>query len=120
MADEDPTRRDSATPEEADLGRAIHLLVPGWRVFGRYTLENQLGRGELSVVWRAHDELLDEAVALKFVAESVAQDALAVDDLRQKTARARWLGHPHIVRVNDFMRDNTLATGSIALLGGSF
>ena len=72
-----------------------------------------MGRGETSVVWRAHDELLDEAVALKFVAEIVAQDAVAVDDLRQKTARARWLAHSHIIRVNDFMRDNTLATVSM-------
>ena len=114
MADDDTTRRES-TPTRADddLGQAIHLLVAGWRVFGRYSLESRIGRGEMSVVWRAHDELLDEAVALKFVAESVAQDAVAVDDLRQKTARARSLAHPNIIRVNDFMRDNTLATVSM-------
>jgi serine/threonine-protein kinase len=114
MADDDTTRRESTpTRAEDDLGQAIHLLVAGWRVFGRYSLESRIGRGEMSVVWRAHDELLDEAVALKFVAESVAQDAVAVDDLRQKTARARSLAHPNIIRVNDFMRDNTLATVSM-------
>ena len=114
MADDDTSRRESAPARaENDLGQAIHLLVAGWRVFGRYTLESRIGRGEMSVVWRAHDELLDEAVALKFVAEILAQDAVAVDDLRQKTARARLLAHPHIVRVNDFMRDNTLATVSM-------
>jgi serine/threonine-protein kinase len=114
MADDDTIRRE-ATPTRAedDLGQAIHMLVAGWRVFGRYSLESRIGRGEMSVVWRAHDELLDEAVALKFVAESVAQDAVAVDDLRQKTARARSLAHPNIIRVNDFMRDNTLATVSM-------
>jgi serine/threonine protein kinase len=72
----------------------------------------------MSVVWRARDEMLDESVALKFVAEVVAQDAAAVDDLRQKTARARGLTDPHIVRVNDFMRDNTLATVSMEYVGG--
>ena len=72
----------------------------------------------MSAVWRAHDELLDEAVALKFLAEVVARDAFAVDDLRQKTANARWLSHPHIVRVNDFMRDNTLATVSMEYVEG--
>ena len=120
MADDDTTRRESATTRaDNDLGQAIHLLVAGWRVFGRYTLDSRVGRGEMSVVWRAHDELLDEAVALKFVAESVAQDAVAVGDLRQKTARARCLAHPHIIRVNDFMRDNTLATVSMEYVEGA-
>lgn len=120
MADDNTTWRNSAAaPAEENLGLAIHMLLPGWKVFGRFTLETQAGQGAMSVVWRAHDELLDEIVALKFLAEVVARDAVAVDDLRQKTARARWLAHPHIVRVNDFMRDNTLATVSMEYVGGA-
>ena len=114
MTDEDTTWREStADTTEEELRQAAHLRVAGWKVFGRYTLETRLGRGGMSVVWRAHDELLDEAVALKFIPKVVAQDAVAVDDLRQKTARARMLQHPHIVRVNDFMRDEALATVSM-------
>ena len=89
------------------------------RSLGVTRSEAQVGQSAMSAVWRAHDELLDKAVALKFLAEVVARDAVAVDDLRQKTARARLLAHPNIVRVNDFMRDNTLATVSMEYVGGA-
>ena len=119
MADDDTAQSESAhDPTEENLGQTINMLVPGWKVFGRYTLESRMGRGAISVVWRAHDELLDESVALKFMAEAVVQDPVAVDDLRQKTARARWLAHPHIVRMNDFMRNNTLAVISMEYIDG--
>ncbi len=120
MPEDDAKRRESrASSTEEELRQAAHLRVAGWKVFGRYTLEARLGRGGMSMVWRAHDELLDEAVALKFIPKVVAQDAVAVDDLRQKTASARTLHHPHIVRVNDFMRDNTLATVSMEYVAGT-
>ena len=120
MTDDNMTGIESAiTPTEEDLGPAVQMLVAGWKVFGRYTLEARVGFGGMSVVWRAHDEVLDEAVALKFVAEIVARDALAVGDLRERTARARWLAHPHIVRMNDFMRDNAVATISMEYVEGA-
>ena len=120
MSDDATTRREStADTTEEELRQAAHLRVAGWKVFGRYTLEARLGRGGMSVVWRAHDELLGESVALKFIPKVVARDPVAVDDLRQKTARVRFLHHPHIVRVNDFMRDNTLATVSMEYVEGA-
>jgi len=119
MADDNTIRCGSTARTEPDLGEAIQQLVVGWRVFGRYLLEAPLGRGGLSVVWKAHDELLDESVALKFMAEVVVEDETAVNDLRQKTAQARALADPNIVRVNDFMRDNTLATVSMEYVEGA-
>ena len=119
MPDDAKTRRESISiPTEEDLNQGAHLRVAGWKVFGRYTLESRLGHGGMSVVWRAHDELLGESVALKFLPKIVARDPVAVDDLRQKTARARTLDHPHIARANDFMRDNTLATVSMEYVEG--
>jgi serine/threonine protein kinase len=119
MSDDDASWRQSTTnPFEAEIRQTAHLRIAGWKVFGRYTLETRLGRGGMSVVWRAHDELLDESVALRFIPKVVARDAVAVDDLRQKTARARLLHHPHIIRVNDFMRDESLATVSMEYLAG--
>lgn len=118
MADDDTTRRESTACVQEEFGQAIQQLVVGWKVLGRFTLQSPLGCGAGSAVWRAHDDLLDEAVALKFVAAIVAGDAVAVNDLRQGTARARGLFHPHIVRVNDFMRDNTLATVSMEYVEG--
>src|SRR5262245_35876848 len=47
--------------------RAVSLLAPGMRV-GSFVLEEEIGAGELSVVWLASfaDQRLQRRVALKF------------------------------------------------------
>ncbi|MBM3856206.1 MAG: hypothetical protein FJ399_24110, partial [Verrucomicrobia bacterium] len=79
--DVDATRR--VTPLDADLA-----LAPGQQVFGRYTLEAEIGRGGMGVVWRARDEELGETVALKFLPIAVARDPVAVEELKDETRRA--------------------------------
>ena len=84
-------------------------LAPGRTAFGRYVLKKMLGRGGSGVVWLARDLKLEEDVALKFLPEIIKHDALALDDLKQETKRARQLSHPHIVRVYDFLEDTESA-----------
>ena len=117
--DDDATRRDSAENQAGpEPGEAISMLVAGWMVFGRYTLEKLVGRGGIGVVWRAQDAMLDEPVGLKFLIDVVARDRVAVDDLRQETMRARRLVHANIARINDFMRDHRFATVSMEYVDG--
>jgi serine/threonine protein kinase len=77
-------------------------LVPGQRVFGRYYLKRALGDGANGVVWLAHDRLLEQPVALKFLAGHLLHDAQAVDRLKHETRRNLKLSHPNIVRIHDF------------------
>ena len=106
--DLDATQRIS----DADLGVAF---AAGQRVFGRFTLETEIGRGGMGVVWRARDEVLGEAVALKFLPASVARDAVAIDDLKDETRRARRLTHANIVRIHDFVQDAGTGAAAIAM-----
>jgi serine/threonine protein kinase len=70
---------------------------------GRYLLKKILGHGGMSVVWLAHDRLLREAVALKFLPPQIACDPAALEGLRRETLRSRRLSHPHIVRIHDLV-----------------
>ena len=69
------------------------------RVIGdRYRLEALLGRGGSAEVWRATDEALQRAVALKLVTVSGGEDAHRVGDEARLLAK---LSHPGLVPVYD-------------------
>ncbi|MBT3076104.1 MULTISPECIES: serine/threonine-protein kinase [Streptomyces] len=72
---------------------------------GRYRLGEELGRGGMGKVWRAHDEVLHRTVAVKeltaglYVAEA---DRLVLHARTQKEARAAArITHPGVVTVHD-------------------
>ena len=69
---------------------------------GRYRLLEQLGSGGMSVVWRAHDDLLDRPVAIKMLASKLATDTAFRQRIRVEARAAAALGHPHITAVYDY------------------
>ncbi|MET9470043.1 serine/threonine-protein kinase [Streptomyces sp. NPDC006544] len=77
-------------------GRASDLR--GRRIAG-YVVEDEIGRGGMAVVYRAHDVRLDRMVALKLLAPELARN----DTFRQRFAHeskvAAAIDHPHIVPV---------------------
>lgn len=85
---------------------------------GRYRLGEPLGRGGMSVVWRAHDESLGREVAVKAVDLSGPdRDAAAARFEREARATAR-LNHPNIVTVYDYGVDGDTAYIAMELLDG--
>ncbi|MET8148334.1 protein kinase [Actinoplanes sp. NPDC049668] len=74
----------------------------GGLVGNRYRLIERLGTGGMSVVWRAHDEVLGRAVAVKVLSPQLATDSLFRDRLRQEALAAARLCHPHITGIFDF------------------
>lgn len=75
-------------------------MQAGDQLAGRYRLDRQLGRGGMGEVWRAFDTMLDRAVAVKTVLESVASEEAVVRFRREATIGAR-LQHPGITVVHD-------------------
>src|SRR4051794_20581812 len=74
----------------------------GGLVGNRYRLIERLGTGGMSVVWRAHDEGLGRAVAVKMLTPQLADDSMFRDRLRQEALAAAQLCHPHITGIFDF------------------
>lgn len=68
----------------------------------RYTLRDQLGRGGMAVVWRAHDAVLGRDVAVKILAGRHATDPVSRDRIRNEARAAAALSHPNIAQVHDF------------------
>ncbi|MFE2284313.1 serine/threonine-protein kinase [Streptomyces sp. NPDC059443] len=81
-----------------DPVRGLAGDLRGRRIAG-YVVEDEIGRGGMAVVYRAHDVRLDRTVALKLLAPELARN----DTFRQRFAHeskvAAAIDHPHIVPV---------------------
>ena len=70
-------------------------------VAGRYRLERRLGAGGMSTVFLARDAVLERPVAVKLLAEHLAEDDSFVMRFRHEALAAARLQHPNIVQVYD-------------------
>jgi len=71
-------------------------------IAGRYRIEGRLGVGGMSTVHLAFDSRLERYVAIKLLAEHLADDATFVSRFRREALSAARLVHPNIVQVFDF------------------
>ncbi|MDQ1035027.1 hypothetical protein QFZ75_001443 [Streptomyces sp. V3I8] len=78
----------------------------GRLIAGRYRLGEQLGRGGMGTVWRAHDQLLARDVAAKELHVFTQGDEDHRVWLRRAVREARVVArvpHPHVVGVHDLV-----------------
>jgi serine/threonine protein kinase len=71
----------------------------------RYRLERRLGVGGMATVQLAFDTRLERNVAVKLLAEHLAEDSSFVSRFRREALAAARLVHPNIVQVFDFGTD---------------
>jgi eukaryotic-like serine/threonine-protein kinase len=85
-------------------------MMAGQVIGGRYELSRRLGVGGMSTVHLAFDRRLEREVAVKLLAEHLAEDSQFVTRFRREALSVARLVHPNIVQVFDFGVDE--ATGS--------
>ena len=74
--------------------------------YGRYEIIEELGRGTMGVVYKAHDPQIDRPVALKVLREDrVVSNDFVLRFLREAKAIGR-ISHPNIVTVYDVGQDH--------------
>jgi serine/threonine protein kinase len=73
---------------------------------GRYRLERRLGVGGMATVQLAFDSRLERYVAVKLLAEHLAEDSSFVSRFRREALAAARLVHPNVVQVFDFGLDD--------------
>src|SRR5437879_4704712 len=72
----------------------------------------------MGVVWLARDEELEREVALKFLPDVIIQDRAVLNELKRETRRSLELTHKNIVRIHDFVHDETSACISMEYIDG--
>jgi len=75
--------------------------VVGERIADRYELEELVGTGGMSSVYKAHDTLLERHVALKIMHEQYSADDEFVERFKREARSVAQLSHPNIVTVID-------------------
>lgn len=75
---------------------------------GRYELEQRIGIGGMSEVWRAHDLVLDRTVAVKLISPNLDDEATSVERIRAEARSAARLVHPNVASVHDFGTSTTV------------
>src|ERR1700728_1266003 len=68
---------------------------------GRYRLDEQIGHGGMSTVYRAFDTVLEREVAIKLMHREIASDSAQLERFRREARAVAQLNHPHIVTVID-------------------
>ena len=76
-------------------------FTPGLSIAERYRIVALLGRGGMGEVYRAEDLKLSQVVAIKFLPESLSQDASALARFHSEVRIARQVSHPNVCRVFD-------------------
>lgn len=72
----------------------------------RFRLEERIGTGGMSTVYRAFDETLERQVAIKMLHADMSQDEASLERFRREARSAARLSHPHVVTVIDAGEDD--------------
>jgi serine/threonine-protein kinase len=80
-------------------------LARGALLASRYRVQKVLGRGSSGTVYRAHDVLLDQPVAVKVLHEAAAARRGRIRSFRAEVGLARRVSHPNVCRVHEYVED---------------
>jgi len=87
------------------------MTRPSWigqTLGGRYRIDDILGQGGMSAVYKAYDPNLKRVVAVKMIHAHLAEDPKFVIRFEEEAEAVARLRHPNIVQVFDFNHDNDL------------
>lgn len=89
--------KDRPAPEQQS-----HLnFKRGQVINGRYTVLDMIGRGGMGCIYKVHDNVLGEDLALKTLLPQFVTEKAVIDRFLNEARITRKLTHPNIVRVHD-------------------
>ena len=94
-------------PDAGSLTPHVAEDLAGKRL-GDFEIEEEIGRGGMGVVYRAHQTGLGRKVAVKILGARVREDPMAVERFKREALAASRLVHAHIVPILAFGQDHGL------------
>ncbi len=88
------------------------MAALGTLIGGRYRLDVEIGRGGMSIVYRAFDTVLERTVAIKLMHREIAADADQLERFRREARAVAQLSHPYVVTVIDAGEEPADANGA--------
>jgi diguanylate cyclase (GGDEF)-like protein len=88
---------------------------------GRYEILEELGRGAMGIVYKAHDPLIERFVAIKTIKHKIlsgTERALYEERIYQEAKSAGQLNHPNIVTIYDLGESGDTAYIAMELMEG--
>src|ERR687892_2619877 len=81
------------------------MTVIGTLIGERFRLEEKVGSGGMSSVYRAYDPTLERRVAIKMMHRDISSDPAQLERFRREARAVAQLNHPHVVTVIDAGED---------------
>jgi predicted Ser/Thr protein kinase len=110
---------DDAAEACFTCGRALSALTQGSVIASRYRIEGVLGKGGMGMVYRAHDTMLDEAVAIKVLRAEFANTGEMAKRFRHEIKLARKVTHRNVCRIHEYGEDGAVRYISMEYVEGT-
>jgi serine/threonine protein kinase len=110
---------DPSTEACFTCGRSLAALTHGSIIAGRYEVLSPLGRGGMGMVYKAHDRMLEETVAIKVLRSEFARTQEMAKRFRHEIKLARRVSHRNVCRIHEYGEDGPLRYISMEYLQGN-
>lgn len=97
----------------------VERLAEGFRLGDRYALEERIASGGMADVWRAMDDVLQRAVAVKIMRADPDNEEIFAKRFRDEARHSAALMHTNITTVFDYGEDDHLTYLVMELVPGA-
>ncbi len=111
-------QNDASAESCFTCGKSLGTLTLGSIVGNRYEILDYIGRGGMGMIYKAHDRVLDEIVALKTLRPQIANDQDMVKRFVAEIKLARKIRHRNVCAIHDYGQDGSLIYISMEYIEG--